>query len=249
MIEYNWLDHLPVRRNMNLSSVPASPREYAETLLLEAILDGTYSPGSQLPGERVLAAQLGITRPTLREVIQRLARDGWLTVSQGKRTIVNNFWEEGGLNVLNKLVEHQSHLPPDFVLRVLDIRLLLAPAYTRAAVERAGEAIAVYLAQASVLEDVADAYARYDWLLHRLLTIYSQNPIFTLILNGFRDFYEDLGRLYFDFPEARRLSSNYYVDLHAAAIDQNSSYAEQLCREAMMTSIRLWHRIHQDSHD
>jgi GntR family transcriptional regulator, negative regulator for fad regulon and positive regulator of fabA len=216
---------------------------------LEAILDGTYSPGSHLPGERALAAQLGITRPTLREVIQRLARDGWLTVSQGKQTVVNNYWEEGGLNVLSKLVEHQSHLPPDFVTRLLEVRLLLAPAYTRAAIEAAGKEITVYLAQASTLEDVADAYARYDWLLHRLLTIYSQNPIFTLILNGFRDFYEDLGRLYFDFPEARRLSSNYYVDLHAAAIDQNSSYAEQLCREAMMTSIRLWHRIHQDSHD
>ncbi|MFO7662874.1 MAG: GntR family transcriptional regulator, partial [Chloroflexota bacterium] len=158
---------------MILSLAPAKPREHAEGLLLEAILDGTYPFGSPLPGERDLAAQLGVTRPTLREVIQRLARDGWLTVSQGKQTVVNNFWEEGGLNVLSKLVEHQSHLPPHFVTRLLEVRLLLAPAYTRAAIEVAGNELAVYLERASVLEDVASAYAKFDWLLHRLLTIRS----------------------------------------------------------------------------
>jgi GntR family transcriptional regulator, negative regulator for fad regulon and positive regulator of fabA len=233
---------------MILSLAPAKPREHAEGLLLEAILDGTYPFGSPLPGERDLAAQLGVTRPTLREVIQRLARDGWLTVSQGKQTVVNNFWEEGGLNVLSKLVEHQSHLPPHFVTRLLEVRLLLAPAYTRAAIEVAGNELAVYLEQASALEDVAGAYAQFDWLLHRLLTIRSQNPIFTLILNGFRDFYGDIGRLYFDVPETRHHSARYYADLHLAAIDQDPLRAELLCYEAMVTSIELWHQVSRGSH-
>ena len=82
-------------------------------MLLSAILDGTFEPGSTLPGERKLAAELGVTRPTLREAIQRLARDGWLTVRQGKSTVVNDYWRDGGLNVLNTLVHHGNNLPPE----------------------------------------------------------------------------------------------------------------------------------------
>ena len=39
--------------------------------------------------------------------------------------------------MLGKLVEHPAHLPPDFIAQLLEVRLQLAPAYTRAAVARA----------------------------------------------------------------------------------------------------------------
>ncbi|MEZ4517551.1 MAG: GntR family transcriptional regulator [Chloroflexota bacterium] len=113
---------------------PTKPKDHAEHALLTAILDGTFAPGSALPGERTLAAQLGVTRPTLREAIQRLARDGWLTVNQGKQTVVNDYWEEGGLNVLGALVEHSDQLPPGFICQLLEVRLHLAPVYTGLAV-------------------------------------------------------------------------------------------------------------------
>jgi GntR family negative regulator for fad regulon and positive regulator of fabA len=218
---------------------PARPRAHAESVLLAAILDGTFPPGTTLPGERTLAAQLGVTRPTLREALQRLARDGWLTVAHGKPTLVNNFWEEGGLNVLGKLVEHPAHLPPDFVAQLLEVRLNLAPAYTRAAVARAAPELAVFLAAAAALADPAD-YARFDWQLHHLLTVRSGNPIYTLILNGFRGFYEDIARRYFAAPAARRLSDQFYADLRAAAQAADADAAEALARAVMHRSITTW---------
>lgn len=36
-------------------SCPQRPAAYAEQALVSAILDGTYPPGSTLPGERTLA--------------------------------------------------------------------------------------------------------------------------------------------------------------------------------------------------
>ena len=104
---------------MNNWSAPQRPNDYAEQMLVKAILDGTFAPGTTLPGERTLAAELGITRPTLREAIQRLARDGWLKVQHGKATQVNEFWREGGLNVLSTMVQHSDRLPADFVLNLL----------------------------------------------------------------------------------------------------------------------------------
>jgi len=68
------------------------PAEMAESRLLEAILSGHFPINSNLPGERELAAQIGVTRPTLREALQRLARDGWLDIQHGKPTRVRDYW-------------------------------------------------------------------------------------------------------------------------------------------------------------
>ena len=51
--------------------------------------------------ERELAGQLGVTRPTLREALQRMARDGWIKIQHGRSTRVRNFWREGNLGVLS----------------------------------------------------------------------------------------------------------------------------------------------------
>ena len=218
---------------------PARPRAHAESVLLASILDGTFPSGTTLPGERTLAAQLGVTRPTLREALGRLAGDGWLTVAHGKPTLVNNFWEQGGLNVLGKLVEHPAYLPPNFVAQLLEVRLHLAPAYTRAAVARAAPELAEFLAAAEALTSPAD-YARFDWQLHHLLTVRSGNPIYTLILNGFRGFYEEIARRYFAAPEARRLSTEFYAELRAAAQAADADEAETLARDVMRRSIITW---------
>lgn len=235
----NWYDHLPVR-DMMKRDAPPKPSDHAESALVAAILDGQYPPGSLLPGERELATELGVTRPTLREAIQRLARDGWFTVAHGKPTRVNNFWEMGGLNVLSKLVQHESYLPPDFVTRLLEVRFHLAPAYTRAAVANAAVDVAKFLEAGAGLEDEAAAFARFDWLLHHKLTLCSGNPIYTLILNGFKGFYESVARQYFASSSTRAASSAFYRELASIAIAGEPDAAETLCRQVMLASIRAW---------
>ncbi len=228
---------------MNNWSAPQRPNAYAEHTLISAILDGTFPPGSTLPGERTLAAELGVTRPTLREALQRLARDGWVNVHQGKATEVNNFWQDGGLNVLNALVQHGDHLPANFVTQLLEVRLNLAPAYTRSAVQHAPEEIVAYLHGYRQLADTADSYASFDWHLHRRLTLGSGNPIYTLIINGFSDFYEQLARLYFADSNERSRSRKFYAALEEAVIAGDAERAEQVSRTAMLESIESWRKV------
>jgi GntR family negative regulator for fad regulon and positive regulator of fabA len=223
-------------------SAPQRPAAYAEEALVTAILDGTYPPGSTLPGERDLAAQLGVTRPTLRETLQRLDCEGWLTIQQGKSTRVNDFWREGGLTVLGALVRYSDQLPPDFVPNLLDVRLALAPAYARSAVERSADTVAACLAEHRKLENAPDTFAAFDWTLHFTLTIASGNPVYTLILNGFAGFYEQMARLYFARPEAQSSSRAFYAALYAAARRGDAVEAERCTRAVMQESIVLWHQ-------
>lgn len=113
------------------------PTEIAEYRLVSSILDGTFPIDSTLPAERELAEMLGISRPTLREVLQRLARDGWVEIHQGKSTRVCDYWTEGRLGVLDVLADHLSQLPDDFVPNLLKVRIAIAPSYTKTAVELA----------------------------------------------------------------------------------------------------------------
>jgi len=110
-------------------SSPRRPAEMAESQIIEAILDSTFPTNTSLPAERDLALQLGVTRPTLREALQRLNRDGWIEIRHGKSTRVRDFWREGNLTILGTLARRQQPLSVDFIPNLLQIRTLLAPTY------------------------------------------------------------------------------------------------------------------------
>ncbi len=223
-------------------AAPPRPAEHVEQRLIEAILDGTYPPGSTLPGERDLAALLGVTRPTLREALQRMARDGWITIQQGKPTEIRDIWTEGGLNVLSSLVPYGHRLPFDFVPRLLEVRVVLAPAYAAAAVRRGDDAVAGCLRRYTDLADDPHAYAEFDWRLHHTLTVASGNPIYTLIINGFAEIYPEMASLYFSLPEARHSSRRFYAALLDAVEQRDAESAEKIVRRTMDESLALWRK-------
>src|SRR5262249_57378074 len=52
--------------------------------LLTVIKLGVVGPGERFPAERELAAQLGISRPTLREAIRELQQAGYVESRRGR---------------------------------------------------------------------------------------------------------------------------------------------------------------------
>ena len=222
------------------------PAEIVESRLIEAILDGTFPANSHLPGERELAESLGVTRPTLREALQRLARDGWLEIHHGKPTRVCNYLLEGNLGVLNALAAHPGFSPEDFVPNLLHVRLAMAPMYTEFAVANAPEKLLSFLERRITLDDSPRPFADFDWSLHHTLTVLSGNPIFVLILNGFKDLYLNLAPAYFQTAEARQTSRFYYDELAKAAQTQDTFRAKTLTESIMRDSLSYWRQAHFD---
>ena len=228
---------------MSWSSAPQKPAEFAETRLVDAILEERFPVGSNLPAERELAGTLGITRPTLREALQRMARDGWIEIRQGKPTRVRNYWQEGNLGVLGAIARRPEHQNTDFIPNLLSVRQLIAPAYTRLAIQNDPQAIYEVLSEFPELDDKPEVFASYDWKLHHNLTVVSGNPVFTLILNGFNGLYQQMGELYFASKISRGHSRSFYTMLLAAVQDRDPIRAGEITNQIMGESLAHWRRI------
>lgn len=118
-----------------------SPAGFAEEYIIESIWNNRFPPGTILPAERELSELIGVTRTTLREVLQRLARDGWLTIQHGKPTKVNNFWETSGLNILETLARLDHESVPQLIDNLLSVRtniplFLFAPRFVSIPIKR-----------------------------------------------------------------------------------------------------------------
>ncbi len=68
------------------------------------ILEGSLAPGQKLPPERELAKQFEVSRPSLREAIQKLEVKGLVTRRQGGGTYIKNQLEEGMTDPLFELI-------------------------------------------------------------------------------------------------------------------------------------------------
>ncbi|KUL33687.1 GntR family transcriptional regulator [Streptomyces sp. NRRL F-4489] len=71
--------------------------------MVEAIRAGTYPPGSTLPTEPRLAAELGVSRPALREALILLQEDGVINVRRGVGRTVSHHPPPRGFEFLKPL--------------------------------------------------------------------------------------------------------------------------------------------------
>jgi GntR family transcriptional repressor for pyruvate dehydrogenase complex len=109
--------------------------EEAADQIAEKVRTGELRTGDRLPGERSLAAQMEISRPTLREAVKVLVDAGVLEVRRGPG---------GGMYVATDvvptdLVRHSASLRLAEIAAVLEARRMLEPQVALLAAERASE--------------------------------------------------------------------------------------------------------------
>jgi GntR family negative regulator for fad regulon and positive regulator of fabA len=228
-------------KNSNLNQ-PLKPAQYAEKTLVTSILNGTYPTGTALPNERTLAERIGVTRPTLREILQRLAGEGWIRIHHGKPTMVNDYWQEGGLSLLSTLSRYGGLLSNEFITHLLEVRVAMLPTLAERAASYHPKIILNYLETARTLDENAEAFSNYDWKLQLLMAKNSDNPVFALILNDFASIFKTMALRYFGLKMARQASRTYYHEL-SEAIEQNGERVMAVVKKAMEQSIDIWHEL------
>ena len=161
--------------------------------LLNEMLDGELQPGAALPAERQLAEALGVSRPTVREAMQRLAHSGLVEVRQGGATIVRDFRRAAGLDLLPQLILRAGHLDHDVLRSILEARSAMGREVAGLAAERGGADVAGVLnnaveslaAQSDPLARQWEAVGFWDHVVDAADSI-----VYRLLFNNLRAVYE-----------------------------------------------------------
>jgi|SRR5437868_6127097 len=103
----------------------------------EMIVSGALRPGDRLPKESDLAAELGLSRNSLREAVKALSMLNILDVRQGDGTYVSSLEPDVLLEAVTFVLDfHQD----DTVMQAFQVRGILEPAATAMAAQRIDEA-------------------------------------------------------------------------------------------------------------
>ncbi|AJT68190.1 hypothetical protein T261_6580 [Streptomyces lydicus] len=148
------------------------------------IVSGALRPGDRLPKESELAAELGLSRNSLREAVRALSLIRILDVRQGDGTYVTSLDPQLLLEALSFVVDFHRD---DTVLEFLAVRRILEPAATAMAAGRitAGEldALEAQLAALGPAPSVEDLVA-CDLEFHRAIVSASGNSVLCSLLEG-----------------------------------------------------------------
>lgn len=154
------------------------------------------TPGEHLPSERRLADVLGVSRPVVREALQRLAHAGLVEVRQGDATTVRDFRRDGGLDLLARLLVPAGQLDVRVARSILEARYLVGPTIAELAAGRV-----LTPADGARLKDLAAALrATTDPVTRQRLALEfwdvvvdaADSLVFRLMFNSLRAAYEPM---------------------------------------------------------
>ena len=158
--------------------------ETAVQRIRQLVVSGELAPGDRLPPEAELAAQLGISRGSLREAVRVLAHARVLDVRRGDGTYVTSL-EPGLLLSGLGFVSDLMHGPT--LLEVFEVRRLLEPAATALAAVRISsdeiEALRLSLARMRASTDPAEQVA-LDIEFHALVGAATGNETLCAVLDA-----------------------------------------------------------------
>jgi GntR family transcriptional regulator, transcriptional repressor for pyruvate dehydrogenase complex len=222
----------------NKVQVPRISDAVASTLE-RRILEGSLKPGDRLPAERELALELGVSRPSLREAIQKLASKGLLKSRQGGGTYVTAALEKHFFDPWQEMMGSYPNLRED----MLEFRRMIEGQAAEWAAERATEADLLRLDHAfqtlavSFESEDTEKRAAADIAFHLAIGDASHNVLVghlsAALLRLMHDHIRlNLGELK-GVPAASRLLIRQHSVIHRAIIDRKP----QIARNAAETHI------------
>jgi DNA-binding FadR family transcriptional regulator len=224
------------------SARPLKSAHVVDTLGLR-IVSGQLHAGDLLPTEAELSAQLGISRPSLREGLRALAQKGLVNGRTRRGTSVNDRRE---WNVLDAdVLRWLSVAPPDpaFFMDLLDVRMIVEPAAARLAAMRASpEQItaieAAYRGMVASTPHDMEACCRHDLALHELIIHSTGNQMLIRFAAAIRTALLACVRIA---SNARASYENSLAEHHAVAVAirrRNPDEAEQAMRSLLAGTAR-----------
>ncbi|WP_411391608.1 FCD domain-containing protein [Pseudomonas sp. MPB23] len=220
------------------------------------ILEGTLKSGERLPAERALAEQFGVSRPSLREAIQKLAAKGLLVSRQGG----GNYVVESLGSTFSDPLLHLLENNPEAQRDLLEFRQTLEASCAYYAALRATEVDRERLTAA--FEALQDCYTRDDEVsrveegaadarFHLAIAEASHNAVLLHTIRGLFDLLKrnvvtNIGGMYQQRTETRDMLISQHRDLYLAIIEGRAEQAREVSTRHLLYVQEVLEEVRQE---
>lgn len=215
-----------------------APEQIAE-MLLKYILGGGVSPGEKLPPERVLAAQLNVTRATLREALKKLEQLKLIVIHQGKGIIVEDF-HKASIDLIFSLLVINGQIDLKILENILEARELFGTDVARCAARRAEqkdiEQMKTLMEKLIITTDPGKLQ-QLDFEFFRQLALASKNIVYILLMNTIKTIHDTHLDLFL--PLTTNLDTTLQQAILQAVIDGNEEEAAEKARTFLQAGMEL----------
>ncbi len=151
----------------------------------ESILKGRLKSGDQLPAERDLAQEFGVSRTAVREAIKTLREKGFVEAYSGRGTFITNERSQAIRHSLDRMIKINQ---PEGFIQLAEARSILEPEIAALAAVRADEQHLTMMRDAVAAMDRAqgdpDLYIEADLDFHLALAEAAGNQIILSLIDS-----------------------------------------------------------------
>jgi GntR family transcriptional repressor for pyruvate dehydrogenase complex len=151
----------------------------------ESIMKGALKEGDQLPAERELAQQFGVSRTAVREAVKALREKGLVEAYPGRGTFITNGTSHSIRQTLDRMIKIGQ---PEGTANLAEVREILEPEIAALAATRANEENIAAMREAIAVMDSArqdpDEFIEADLDFHLALAEAASNPLILSLIDS-----------------------------------------------------------------
>ena len=220
------------------------------------ILEGTLTAGVRLPAERALAEQFGVSRPSLREAIQKLTAKGLLVSRQGG----GNYVVESLGSTFSDPLVHLLESSPEAQRDLLEFRETLEASCAYHAAIRATDVDRARLREA--FDTLQDCYSRAgevsraeegaaDASFHLAIAEASHNAVLLHTIRGLfdllrRNVVTNIGGMYKQRAETRDMLISQHRELYQAIVEGRADDAREVSTRHLIYVQEVLEEVRQE---
>ncbi len=204
----------------------------------ESIRKGELSEGSQLPAERDLARQFGVSRTAVREAIKALQEKGLVDAFPGRGTFVTNGTSNSMRRSLDRIIKSGE---PEGWAYLVEIREILEPEIAALAALRADDQDLAAMQEAvEVMDNAArdsDAFIEADLDFHLALAEAAANPIVLSLIDSIVGLLREQRLLTFRVEGGPERGQHHHKRI-LEAVQRRDSQAARAAMQAHLSQVR-----------
>ena len=204
----------------------------------DSILKGELTEGSQLPAERELAEQFGVSRTAVREAIKALQEKGLVDAFPGRGTFVTNGSSNSMRRSLDRIIKTGDR---DGSTYLVEVREILEPEIAALAASRADyediDAMREAVEAMDSTEPDSEAFIEADLDFHLALAEAAANPIVLSLIDSIVGLLREQ-RVRISFVEGSPERGQRYHRSILEAIERHDAQAARAAMQAHLWQVR-----------